>query len=131
MTQSAVTQTNRFKAAVSGQGVFDETSEFGTEDGAAEDEWYFGTPWENPAIFARNSPLSNIRNAKTPMLIVHGQDDHTNPVGQALELYRALKHYGVETELVIYPGEGHLPHQEKHQIDILERMLAWFDRYLK
>jgi dipeptidyl aminopeptidase/acylaminoacyl peptidase len=51
--------------------------------------------------------------------------------GDSLELYRALEHYGVETELVIYPGAGHLSHQEKHQIDILERMLAWFDRYLK
>jgi dipeptidyl aminopeptidase/acylaminoacyl peptidase len=131
MTQWAIGHTNRFKAAVSGGGVFDEAAEFGTEDGAAEDLWYLGTPWENPAVFARNSPAAFIRNAKTPTLIVHGEADQNNPVGQSLALYRALKYFGVETELVIYPGEPHLPRQEKHQIDVLQRMLDWFDRYLK
>ena len=131
MTQWAITQTNRFKAAVTGGGVFDQAAEFGTEDSPAEDEWYFGTPWERPEVFARNSPATYIRNAKTPTLILHGEDDHNNPVIQSRELYRALKHYGVESELIVYPGEGHLPHQEKHQIDMLERMLDWFDRYLK
>jgi len=131
MTQWAITQTNRFKAAVTGGGVFDQTLEFGTEDSPAEDEWYFGTPWEHPDVFARNSPATYIRNATTPTLILHGEDDHNNPVSQSRELYRALKRYGVESELIIYPGEGHLPRQEKHQIDMLERMLEWFDRYLK
>jgi dipeptidyl aminopeptidase/acylaminoacyl peptidase len=131
MTQWAITQTNRFRAAVTGGGVFDQAAEFGTEDDPAADEWYFGTPWDNPEVFARNSPATFIRNAKTPMLIVHGEDDHNNPVIQSRELYRALKRYGVESELIVYPGEGHLPHQEKHQIDILQRMLDWFDHYLK
>lgn len=131
MTQWAITQTNRFKAAVTGGGVFDQAAEFGTEDSPAGDEWYFGTPWEHPEVFARNSPATYIRNAKTPTLILHGEDDHNNPVSQSRELYRALKHYGVESELIVYPSEGHLPRQEKHQIDILERMLEWFDRYLK
>jgi dipeptidyl aminopeptidase/acylaminoacyl peptidase len=131
MTQWAITQTNRFRAAVTGGGVFDQAAEFGTEDSSAGDEWYFGTPWEHPEVFARNSPATYIRNAKTPTLIVHGEDDHNNPVSQSRELYRALKHYGVESQLIVYPGEGHLPLQEKHQVDILERMLGWFDRYLK
>ncbi len=131
MTQWAITQTNRFKAAVTGGGVFDQTLEFGTEDSPAEDEWYFGAPWEHPEVFARNSPATHIRNAKTPTLILHGEDDHNNPVSQSRELYRALKRYGVESELIIYPGEGHLPRQEKHQIDMLERMLEWFDRNMK
>ncbi|MGA9527576.1 MAG: S9 family peptidase [Terriglobales bacterium] len=131
MTQWAITQTNRFKAAVTGGGVFDQTLEFGTEDSPAGDEWYFGTPWEHPEVFASNSPATYIRNAKTPTLILHGEDDHNNPVSQSRELYRALKRYGVECELVVYPGEGHLPRQEKHQIDMLKRMLGWFDRYLK
>ena len=131
MTQWAITQTNRFKAAVTGGGVFDQNLEFETEGSPADDEWYFGTPWEHPEVFARNSPATYIRNARTPTLILHGEDDHNNPVSQSRALYRALKHYGVESELVIYPGEGHLPRQEKHQIDMLERMLEWFDRYLK
>ncbi len=131
MTEWAITQTNRFKAAVAGGGVFDQAAEFGTESSPADDEWYFGNPWDHPEVFARNSPASYVRNARTPTLIVHGEEDRNNPVGQSIALYRALKHYDVETQLVIYPGEGHLPRQEKHQIDILERMLGWFDRYLK
>jgi dipeptidyl aminopeptidase/acylaminoacyl peptidase len=131
MTQWAITQTNRFRAAVTGGGVFDQTLEFETEGSPAGDEWYFGTPWDHPEVFARNSPATYIRNARTPTLILHGEDDQNNPVSQSRALYRALKHYGVESELVIYPGEGHLPRQEKHQIDMLERMLEWFDRYLK
>jgi dipeptidyl aminopeptidase/acylaminoacyl peptidase len=131
MTQWAIGHTNRFEAAVSGGGVFDQAAEFGTEGGSAYDEWYFGTPWESPEVFTRNSPASFIRNARTPMLIVHGEDDRNNPIGQSQALYRALKHLGVESEFVTYPGEGHLPRQEKHQIDILERMLDWFDRFLK
>ena len=96
----------------------------------AEDEWYFGTPWYHPDVFAQNSPATFIRNARTPTLIVHGEDDRNNPVGQSRALYRALKHNGVECELIVYPGEGHLPAQEKHQIDILQRMLDWYDRHL-
>jgi dipeptidyl aminopeptidase/acylaminoacyl peptidase len=131
MTQWAIGHTKRFRAAVSGQGVFDQAAEFGTENGPADDEWAFGIPWEHPEVFARNSPATFIRFATTPTLIVHGEDDRTNPVGQSLALYRALKHYGVESELIIYPGEGHLPHQERHQIDILQRMLNWYDRHLQ
>jgi len=130
MTEWAITQTNRFKAAVAGAGVFDQTAEFESEEIANPDEWYLGTPWEQPDVFARNSPSTYIRKAKTPTLILHGEDDDTNPVGQSQALYRALKRYGVETELVVYPGETHLPRQEKHQIDVLQRMLDWFDRHL-
>ncbi|HEY0799755.1 MAG TPA: prolyl oligopeptidase family serine peptidase, partial [Steroidobacteraceae bacterium] len=131
MTQFAIGRTHRFKAAVSGAGVFDEASEFGTEEGPADDLWYFGTPWEHPEVYARNSPSIYIGNAKTPTLIVHGEQDHANPVGQSLALYRALKFLGVETELITYPGEGHGMQQVKHQIDILQRMLDWYGGHLK
>ena len=96
MTDWAIGHTNRFKAAVSGASVFDQAAEFETEDGPEGDEWHFGTPWDNPDVFARNSPVSFIKNAKTPTLIVHGDADHNNPLGQSLGLYRALKHLGVE-----------------------------------
>jgi dipeptidyl aminopeptidase/acylaminoacyl peptidase len=130
MTEWAITQTNRFKAAVAGAGVFDQTAEFESEEIPDPDEWYLGTPWEQPTVFARNSPSTYIRQAKTPTLILHGEDDDANPVGQSQALYRALKRYGVETQLVVYPGESHFMRQEKHQIDVLERMVDWFDRHL-
>jgi dipeptidyl aminopeptidase/acylaminoacyl peptidase len=131
MAEWAITQTSRFRAAVSGAGLFDLAAEFGTEAGPAYDEWYFGTPWENPERFAHSSPYMYIKNAKTPTLILQGENDTTDPIGQSTALYRALKRYGVESELVTYPREPHGPREEKHQLDIHTRMLGWFDRYLK
>jgi dipeptidyl aminopeptidase/acylaminoacyl peptidase len=131
MSAWAITQTNRFKAAVAGAPVFDEQAEFETEDGPADDEWHFGTPWEHPDVFARNSPATYIGSARTPTLIFDGEDDATNPVGQSKGLYRALKHLGVETEMVLYPGEGHSPRNGSYNVDMFERILAWYDRFLR
>ncbi|HKD54575.1 MAG TPA: S9 family peptidase [Steroidobacteraceae bacterium] len=130
MAAWAITQTDRFKAAVVGAGVFDQQAEFETEDRPAGDQWYFGTPWEHPEVFARNSPATYIRNARTPTLILGGEDDTSNPVGQSKGLYRALKHFGVETEMVLYPGEGHSPRRGEYNIDMFERILSWYDRHL-
>ena len=131
MSEWAITQTSRFKAAVAGAGVFDQHAEFETEEGPADDEWQFGTPWEHPEVFARNSPATYISNAHTPTLIFDGEEDTANPVGQSKGLYRALKHLGVETEMVLYPGEGHSPRNGSYNIDMFERILDWYDRFLK
>ena len=131
MSEWAITQSNRFKAAVAGAGVFDQQAEFETENHPADDEWYFGTPWEHPDVFARNSPASFIRKAHTPTLILDGEEDENNPVGQSKGLYRALKHFGVETEMVLYPGEGHSPRKGSYNIDMFTRILDWYDRHLK
>jgi dipeptidyl aminopeptidase/acylaminoacyl peptidase len=131
MSAWAITQTNRFKVAVAGAPVFDQQAEFETEDGPAEDEWQFGTPWEHPEVFARNSPATYISNAHTPTLILDGEEDASNPVGQSKGLYRALKHLNVETEMVLYPGEGHSPRKGSYNIDMFERILNWYDRFLK
>jgi dipeptidyl aminopeptidase/acylaminoacyl peptidase len=130
MAAWAITQSNRFKAAVFGAGVFNQEAEFETEDDPSGDEWYFGTPWEHPDVFARNSPSTYIRNARTPTLILAGENDANNPVGQSRGLYRALKHFGVESEMVIYPDEGHSPRRGAYNIDMFERMLGWYDRHL-
>jgi len=131
MSEWAITQTNRFKCAISGAGMADLASEFGTENGAAYDRWYFGTPYENLANFQKSSPITFIKNAKTPTLILQGEADVTDPVGQSQQLYRGLKAYGVEAELVLYPREGHGIREEKHRVDLLNRVIAWFDKYLK
>ena len=130
MSEWAITQTDRFKAAVVGAGVFDQQAEFESEDDSAADEWYFGTPWEHPDVFARNSPSTYIGHAHTPTLIFDGEDDTNNPVGQSKGLYRALKHIGVETQMVLYPGEGHSPRKGAYNIDMFERLLDWYDRHL-
>ncbi|HEX4158199.1 MAG TPA: S9 family peptidase [Rhizomicrobium sp.] len=131
MSTWAITQSNRFKAAIVGAGVYDQQAEFETEGHSDGDEWYFGTPWEHPDVFARNSPATFIGHAHTPTLILDGEDDENNPVGQSKGLYRALKHLGVETEMVLYPGEGHSPKKGSYNIDMFTRILDWYDRHLK
>jgi dipeptidyl aminopeptidase/acylaminoacyl peptidase len=131
MAMWAVTQTNRFKAAVAGAGLSDLASEFGTEQGSAYDEWFFGIPYEHLADFQRSSPITYVKNARTPMLILQGEADRTDPIGQSQQMYRALKRYGVKSDFVTYPREPHGFTEEKHQQDVLERLVAWFDTYLK
>src|SRR5258706_306124 len=131
MAEWAITQTNAFKAAVSGAGMANLISEFGTEDHPAGDEWFYGVPWEKPEGFLNSSPFVHLKNAKTPTLVLQGDADTIDPLGQSQELYRGLKRYGVETELVVYPREPHGFHEEKHLVDRLNRILAWDDKYLK
>ena len=131
MAAWAVTQTTRFKAAVSGAGISDLISKFGTEKEPAYDEWFWGTPYEKPEGFLNGSPVLYVKNAKTPTLILQGEADTTVPRGQSQELYRGLKHYGVAAELVMYPREPHGFREAKHRVDMQTRMLDWFDKYLK
>ena len=131
MAEWAITQTNRFKAAISGAGMFDLAAEYGTEDGPEGDEWYYTTPWEHPERFYKSSPVTYIKNARTPTLILQGENDPIDPIGQSTALYRALKRYNVETELVVYPREPHGPREEKHRLDIEKRMLGWLEKYLR
>ena len=102
-------KTDRFKAIISGAPVIDQFSEYGTEDESWYDRWYFGKPWEHMADAWRQSPLSGASHAKTPFLLLQGESDTTDPVGQAQEMYRALRQQGVPVELVTYPRENHGP----------------------
>jgi dipeptidyl aminopeptidase/acylaminoacyl peptidase len=133
MAEWAVTQTNDFKAAVSGAGLSNLISEYGSEEHPSYDEWFYGVPYESDSLvrYLNSSPFTQLRNAKTPTLILQGEADTTDPPGQSQELYRGLKHYGVETRLVMYPREPHALREEKHLLDRLNRMLAWYETYVK
>ena len=133
MAEWAVTQTNDFKAAVSGAGLSNLISEFGSESHPSYDEWFYGVPYESESLvkFLNSSPFTQLKNAKTPTLILQGEADTTDPLDQSQELYRGLKHYGVESELVEYPREPHGFREEKHLLDRLNRMLAWYDAHMK
>ena len=131
MAAWAVTQTTRFKAAVSGAPVIDMASEFGTENGSAYDEWFYGTPYEKLDGFIKASPMTYVKQVRTPTLLLQGEADTTDPIGQSQQFYRGLKRYNVEAELVLYPREGHGLREEKHLADRLTRVTAWFDKYLK
>jgi dipeptidyl aminopeptidase/acylaminoacyl peptidase len=133
MSEWAITQTNEFKAAVSGAGLSNLISEYGTEQHPSYDEWFYGVPYEPDRLanFLNSSPFVHLKNAKTPTLILQGEADTTDPLDQSQELYRGLKHYGVEAELVEYPREPHGLREEKHLLDRLNRILAWYDKHLK
>jgi dipeptidyl aminopeptidase/acylaminoacyl peptidase len=131
MSEWAVTQTTRFRAAVSGAGMANLISEYGTEEHPAYDEWFWSLPYEKPDGFLNHSPFLYLKNVKTPTLILQGDADTVDPLGQSQELYRGLKRYGVETELVVYPREPHGLREEKHLIDRLNRVLDWYDRHMK
>jgi dipeptidyl aminopeptidase/acylaminoacyl peptidase len=102
-------KTDRFKGIISGAPVIDQFSEYGTERDSWYDRWYFGKPWERQQDAWRQSPLAGASKAKTPFLLLQGESDVTDPVGQAQEMYRALRQGGVPVELVTYPREDHGP----------------------
>jgi len=131
MTMWAVTQGNRFHAAVSGAGLSDWLSYTGEND---IDRWmtaYFGASvYDDPQVYARSAPMTFIKNVKTPTLVLLGERDGECPAPQSREFWHALKSFGVPTEFVVYPGEGHFIARPEHQLDILRRTVAWFDKYL-
>jgi len=132
MTMWALTQTNRFKAAVSGAGLSDWLSYYGTND---IDTWmipYFGASvYDDPSVYAKSSPINYVKAVKTPALMVAGDRDAEVPVTQSYEYWHALRDLGVPTQLVIYPGEGHLFYKPADQLDVARRITAWFDKWLR
>jgi dipeptidyl aminopeptidase/acylaminoacyl peptidase len=93
---------------------------------------HWGFPmYDDYDLLWERSPLSAINNAQTPTLIIHSSGDKRVPMGQAWEMYRALKEKGVPTQLVLYPRSGHGLGERAHRLDLFTRELEWFDRYLK
>jgi dipeptidyl aminopeptidase/acylaminoacyl peptidase len=132
MTMWAVTQTNRFKAAVAGAGIVNWQSYYGQN---RIDRWmvpFFGASvYDDPEVYVRSSPITHIRNVKTPTLVLHGDRDSEVPTPQGYEFWHALKTLGVPTALVIYENEGHAIYRREHQRDIERRIVGWFDQYMK
>jgi dipeptidyl aminopeptidase/acylaminoacyl peptidase len=128
MTMFAVTQTNRFHAAVAGAGISNWQSYYGEN---SIDQWmipFFGASvYDDPAIYAKSSPITYIKRVKTPTLLVVGDRDGECPAPQSFEFWHALRDEGVKTQLVIYPNEGHHFVSREHQRDVLKRALSWFE----
>ena len=132
MTMWGVTQTKRFRAAVAGAGLSDWLSYYGENK---IDQWmppFFGANvYDDPAVYAKSSPITFIRNVKTPTLVVVGDSDGECPPPQSYEFWHALKTMGVPTQLVIYPHEGHEFADPAHSRDVIERAVGWFNQYLQ
>lgn len=132
MTMFSVTQTHRFKAAVAGAGISDWLSYYGEN---SIDQWmtpFFGnTVYKDPAVYAKSSAINFIDKVTTPTLVVVGDRDGECPAPQSFEFWHALKAFNVPTTLVVYPNEGHGFVNPDHQRDVLERSIAWFNKYLQ
>ncbi|MDB5074703.1 MAG: peptidase prolyl oligopeptidase active site domain protein [Chloroflexi bacterium] len=128
----AISQTDRFKAAVMGAGMSNLISDQGQNDiPRCNDQYFSKRTYEDPDLFMQRSPITYVQNIKTPVLILHGgADERVNPM-QGREFYIALRLLGLPCMLVTYPREGHHIEERKHQTDLLRRVLDWYDRYLK
>lgn len=136
MTNWIIGHTDRFKAAVSQRSISNWFTEFGTTDIG----YYFvpdqvgGTPWDNFEKYWDNSPLKYADKVKTPTLFLHSDEDFRCWLAEALQMFTALKYFGVESRLVICHGENHdlsRSGKPKHRIRRLKEITDWFNKYLK
>jgi dipeptidyl aminopeptidase/acylaminoacyl peptidase len=127
----AVTQTDRFAAAIPEAVVTDWVSFHSTTNIGQFDRLYLqADPYDAQGDYTRRSPVYHAGKSRTPTLILHGEDDLCTPLSQAVEFYKALVEAGCETELVVYPREGHGWTEREHQIDSWNRTRDWLARHL-
>jgi dipeptidyl aminopeptidase/acylaminoacyl peptidase len=136
LTNWAVTQTNRFAAAVSMRSIADWSGFWYTADFSQyTPSWFRKAPWEEPADYAARSPITHVANVKTPMMFIDGDDDLRTPPSDGGEMmFRALKYMKIPTVMVRFPGETHelsRSGKPKHRVERLQHILGWFDKYLQ
>jgi len=132
LTAWAVTQTDIFKGAVMGAGLSNLLSDHGQNDIPDANRLYFrDLPYRDAAAYWDPSPIKHIARVKTPTLILHGEKDDRVTPAQGREFYRALKTLGVPTQFVLYPREPHGFTERAHQLDVIRRVLDWFEKYVK
>ena len=132
LTAWAITRTDRFRAAYMDRGIVNLPALWAQSDTHRYRAWDFGgRPWEAHDRMWERSPIAWIDRAKTPTLIIIGDNDARTPIAQSRELYQSLKSLGVPTEFVHYPREGHGLREPRHRSDAMQRALAWFDRWIR
>lgn len=132
MTSMIITKTNRFKAASAGAPVTNMTSFNGTADIPSFLPDYFEAEfWDDPELYRKHSAVFNVKNARTPTLIQHGENDLRVPIGQGYELFNALRRQGVPTRMIVFPRQPHGIQEPRLQIATMQSNLDWFDKYLK
>jgi dipeptidyl aminopeptidase/acylaminoacyl peptidase len=132
MTNCLITRTDRFRAAASGAGLWNDISYFGTADNFVQnDVRNLGqAPWEDLENYWEESPISGAANITTPTLIVIGGADRRVPTTQGYELYRALVRLGVPAELLVFPREPHRFREPAHKLAKVRAEIRWLDRYV-
>ena len=131
MTNWAITQTNRFKAAVSMFGIFNLITDFSNSYLPSWDPDYLGDYyWNDLEAYLKHSPFTYVKNIETPVLIIHGKEDPNTFISNSKEMYQALKFLKKTVEFVVYPREGHGLREPQHKRDEMIRTLRWFDTYI-
>src|SRR5580658_2637126 len=129
LTACAITKTTKYRAAVMLSGVTNyysvHTGWSAAPEAAAETEWG-KNPYSAHDLLWDRSPSAHLDRVKTPTLILWGENDPAIPVMQAIELFRGLRYYGVNSKLVVYPREGHVPREANHLRDMDQRVVDWF-----
>ena len=131
MTNWLLTQTTRFKAAVTGAGAVEHLVNWGNDDLTFDDAWYLGgTPWEVPQMYNEEAAIFQITKIKTPTHIVGGSVDIRVYIGEQYLLERALHTLGIPGTLLIFPGEGHgLGNNPWHGKIKVREELKWLEKY--
>jgi dipeptidyl aminopeptidase/acylaminoacyl peptidase len=135
LTNWIVTQTDRFRAAITERSICNMTSKWGTSDigYSGNDLQWGGPPWEAEAFYRERSPLTHIRDVRTPLLIIHSERDFRCLIEQGEQFFTALKYLGQTVEFVRFPNEGHelsRSGQPLHRLERLRRIVGWFATYL-
>ena len=131
LTNYVIAKDSRFKAATSGAGISNLLSGFGDDHYIREYILELGTPWDNTEDWLRNSnPFFSAGNIKTPTLFLVGEKDYNVPLIGSEQMYQALKHLNIPTQLIIYPDENHSFSTPSYNEDVLRRYLDWYEKFL-
>ena len=132
LTDYTIATDTRFKAAISGAGSANQISMYGSDMYITQYEQEIGPPWKNKDLWLKISyPFFQADRIKTPTLFVVGEKDFNVPLAGSEQMYQALRSLGVDTQLIIYPGQNHGISIPSYRVDRLNRYLAWYDKYLK
>jgi dipeptidyl aminopeptidase/acylaminoacyl peptidase len=133
LTNHVITKTDRFKAAITGASSSFYAANYGHDQYQRWWEGEFGLPWESEAreVYERISPFNKVDQIVTPTLVMGGEEDWNVPILNSEQLYLALKRLGVETQLVVYPGEYHSISTPSYIKDQYNRYLKWFGEHLQ
>ncbi len=132
LTDYTIATTTRFKAATSGAGSALQTTMYGTDQYIYQYENELGAPWKNPKLWEKLSyAFYKADRITTPTLFMGGEKDFNVPITGGEQMYMALKSLGIDTQLVVYPGQFHGISRPSFVRDRYERYLAWYDKYLR
>ncbi len=125
------TTTDRFAAISVGAGISNWMTYYVNTDIHPFTRQYLkGTPWDDPEVYAKTSPMTYILDASTPTLIQHGENDQRVPIPNAYELYQGLQDVGVETKLIVYEDFGHGISRPKERLAAVWHNWQWFGKYI-